>query len=171
MILLYIYILAGERIVSNLARFVVVVWLFVVLILNSTYTASLSARLTVQRLQPAVTDVKELIRRGDYVGCHEGSFVPDLLLKLGFDKTKIRTYKHPEDTHEALSKGSQKGGNGISVFFSVKSYTKLFLSKYCDKYTAVGPTYHTKGFAFVSSPPFCSIKHYTRLKLTLSFHL
>ncbi|KAL8522558.1 hypothetical protein ACS0TY_012641 [Phlomoides rotata] len=136
-----------ERIVSNLARLVVVVWLFVVLILNSTYTASLSARLTVQRLQPAVTDVKELIKRGDHVGCHYGSFVPDLLLKLGFDKTKIRSYKHPEDTHEALSKGSDKGG--VSVFFSVKSYTKLFLSKYCDKYTSIGPTYHTKGFAFV----------------------
>ncbi|KAI3463171.1 hypothetical protein Pfo_019834 [Paulownia fortunei] len=136
-----------ERIVSNLARLVVVVWMFVVLILSSTYTASLSARLTVQRLQPAVTDVKELIRKGDYVGCHKGSFIVDLLQELGFNKFKIRTYEHPEDCDEALSKGSEKGG--ISALFSVTPYTKLFLSTYCDKYTTVGPTYPTEGFAYV----------------------
>ncbi|KAG8380242.1 hypothetical protein BUALT_Bualt07G0172900 [Buddleja alternifolia] len=136
-----------ERIVTNLARLVVIVWMFVVLLLNSTYTVSLSARLTVQRLQPAVTDVNELIRKGEYVGCHKGSFIYDLLQELGFDKSKIRTYKYPEEVDEALSKGSAKGG--ISALFSVTPYTKLFLSKYCDKYTTVGPTYPTEGFAFV----------------------
>lgn len=122
--------------------------MFVVLILSSTYTASLSARLTVQRLQPSVTDVKELTRNGDFVGCHKVSFVFDLLQDLGFDKLKIRSYEHPEDVDEALSQGSEKGG--ISAFFSVRAYTKLFLSNYCNKYTTVEPTYPTEGFAFVS---------------------
>ncbi|EYU45932.1 hypothetical protein MIMGU_mgv1a023751mg [Erythranthe guttata] len=136
-----------ERIVSNLARLVVVVWMFVVLILSSTYTASLSARLTVQRLQPAVTDVLQLTRKGDFVGCHKGSFIFDLLQDLGFDKSKIKLYELPVEVHEALSEGSEKGG--ISAFFSVRAYTKLFLSNYCNKYTTVGPTYPTEGFAFV----------------------
>ncbi|KAK1556991.1 hypothetical protein Q3G72_015757 [Acer saccharum] len=47
-----------ERIYSNLTRVAVVVWLFVVLILNSSYTASLSSMLTVKRLKPSVTDIQ-----------------------------------------------------------------------------------------------------------------
>lgn len=133
---------------TNSARLVVIVWMFVVMILNSTYTASLSARLTVQRLQPVVTDARELITRGDYVGCHEGSFICNHLQELGFDSSRIRAYKYPGDIHQALTKGSENGG--ISALFSVKSYTDLFISKYCGKYMTSGPTYPTEGFAFVS---------------------
>ncbi|MCD7472841.1 Glutamate receptor ionotropic, delta-2 [Datura stramonium] len=136
-----------ERIVSNLTRLVVVVWMFVVLILNSTYTASLSSRLTVQRLRPAIADVKELIRKGHSVGCYQGSFVCDILRGMGFEELKIKMYRLPEEYKEALSYGSKS--DSISAFFDVVPYSKLFLSKYCDKYTIVGPTYHTDGFAFV----------------------
>nr|GMC77374.1 glutamate receptor 2.8-like [Ipomoea batatas] len=136
-----------ERIMSNLARLVVVVWMFVVLILNSTYTASLSSRLTVQRLKPAIKDVNQLIKNGDFVGCPEGSFITDLLKEKGFEESKIKTYKTPEDFNNALSNGSSNGG--ISAYFDGAPYTKLFLSKYCGKYT-IGPTYRTDGFAFVS---------------------
>ncbi|KAJ8535767.1 hypothetical protein K7X08_034168 [Anisodus acutangulus] len=136
-----------ERIVSNLARLVVVVWMFVVLILNSTYTASLSSRLTVQRLRPAIADVKELIRKGHSVGCYQGSFVYDILRGMGFEDSKIKMYRLPEDYKEAMSYGSKSGN--ISAFFDVVPYSKLFLSKYCDKYTIVGPTFRTDGFAFV----------------------
>ncbi|XP_060206070.1 glutamate receptor 2.8-like [Lycium barbarum] len=136
-----------ERIVSNLARLVVVVWLFVILILNSTYTASLSSRLTVQRLRPAIADVKELIRKGHSVGCYQGSFVCDILRGMGFKDSKIKMYRLPEDYKEALSYGSKS--DNISAFFDVVPYSKLFLSKYCDKYTIVGPTFRTDGFAFV----------------------
>ena len=52
---------------SNLSRFEVIIWVFVVLILTSSYTASLTSMLTVQQLQPTLTDVNELIGRGDYV--------------------------------------------------------------------------------------------------------
>lgn len=133
---------------SNLARLVVVVWMFVVLVLNSTYTASLSSRLTVQRLRPAIADVKELIRKGHSVGCYQGSFVCDILREVGFEDSKIKMYRLPEDYEEALSYGSKSGN--ISAFFDVVPYSKLFLAKYCDKYTIVGPNYRTDGFAFVS---------------------
>ncbi|CAA0816140.1 Glutamate receptor 2.2 [Striga hermonthica] len=136
-----------ERIVNNFARLVVVVWMFVVLILNSTYTASLSARLNVQRRKPAITGVTQLITKGDYVGCHKGSFIVDLLQDMGFDKLKIKTYEHAVDSEKALSKGSKKGG--ISALFSVMPYTKLFMSNFCDKYTTIGPIYPTEGFSYV----------------------
>ncbi|KAK4492409.1 hypothetical protein RD792_003214 [Penstemon davidsonii] len=135
-----------ERIVSNYARFVVVVWMFVVLILNSTYTASLSAKLTVERLLPTGIDVNDLIRNGDNVGCRDVSFIFNFLQQLGFDKSKIKTYSSPMEMDAALANGTK--GGGISALFSVMPYTKLFLSKY-PKYTTNGTTYSTEGFAFV----------------------
>ncbi|KAL3830603.1 hypothetical protein ACJIZ3_019405 [Penstemon smallii] len=135
-----------ERIVSNLARLVVVVWMLVVLVLNSTYTANLSARLTIKGLEPANTDVNALIRNGEYVGCRKGSFIYDFLQDQGFDKGKIKPYSSPEDIHKALSKGTKKGG--ISALFAVKPYAALFLSTYKNKYITKGITYPTEGFAY-----------------------
>nr|XP_017251627.1 PREDICTED: glutamate receptor 2.8-like [Daucus carota subsp. sativus] len=136
-----------EKIMSNFARLVVVVWIFVVLILSSTYTASLSSRLTVQRLRPSYTDVEELIKNGNYVGYQAGSFIPGLLKSLGFEETKMKSYRFAEECSEALTKGSKQGG--ISAFFDVTPHAKLFVSKYCNKFMEVGPTYRTDGFAFV----------------------
>jgi glutamate receptor, ionotropic, plant len=39
---------AEEKLESNLSRFVVIIWVFVVLILTSSYTASLTSMLTVE---------------------------------------------------------------------------------------------------------------------------
>ncbi|KAI7985283.1 Glutamate receptor 2.7 [Camellia lanceoleosa] len=136
-----------EKIVSNLARLVMTVWLFVVLILSSSYTASLSSRLTVQNLRPTVTDVNELIKNGDYVGCSSGSFIADILKDMGFDKSKITPCKSCDECDEALSKGSKNGG--ISALFGVAPYNKFFVSRYCGKYTTIGPIYRTDGFGFV----------------------
>ncbi|KAF5954595.1 hypothetical protein HYC85_007451 [Camellia sinensis] len=48
-----------------------------------SYTASLSSRLTVQKLRPTVTGVNELIKNGDYVGYRSGSFIADILKDMG----------------------------------------------------------------------------------------
>ncbi|CAL5038465.1 unnamed protein product [Urochloa decumbens] len=136
-----------EKLESNLSRFVVIIWVFVVLILTSSYTASLTSMLTVQQLEPMVTDVKELIRRGDYVGYQEGSFMPSELKKMNFDESKLRVYSTPEQYAEALSKGSSNGG--VAAIFDEIPYLKLFLSQYCDGYAMVGPIYKDAGFGFV----------------------
>ncbi|KAF8779268.1 hypothetical protein HU200_002949 [Digitaria exilis] len=136
-----------EKLESNLSRFVVIIWVFVVLILTSSYTASLTSMLTVQQLQPAVTDVKELIRRGDYIGYQEGSFVPSELKKMKLDESKLRSYSTPDQYAEALSKGSAHGG--VAAIFDEIRYLKLFLSQYCDGYAMVGPIYKDAGFGFV----------------------
>lgn len=156
----------GQGIEGNLICLVLVTWAFVANLLISTYTASLSSRLTVQRLQPAVTDVMKLIRSGDYIGCQEGSFLVDFLKGLGFEESKIRTYKSTHDCDEALTNGSSNGG--ISAYFDVLPHINLFLSEFCGKYMIVGPTYRTGGFAFVSI--FLSL-YYTNLLSILEFLL
>ena len=132
---------------NNLARFVVILWCFVVLILIQSYTASLTSMLTVQQLQPTVTDVNELIKNGDYVGYQRGSFVLGLLKQMNFDESKLKVYNSPEECHELFSKGS--GNGGIAAAFDEIPYMTVFLSRYCSKYTLVPPTYKTDGFGFV----------------------
>ncbi|KAF9589307.1 hypothetical protein IFM89_022634 [Coptis chinensis] len=64
-----------EALRSNFTRVVLVVWLFVVFVLTSSYTANLSSFLTVQRLEPTVTDMATLRRSNSPVGCDRDSFV------------------------------------------------------------------------------------------------
>ncbi|KAL4654552.1 hypothetical protein ACB092_01G387700 [Castanea dentata] len=136
-----------ERVVNNLSRFVLILWIFLVLILTQSYTASLTSMLTVQRLQPTFVDVKEIKGKGYLVGYQRGSFVKGLLMKqLDFDESKLKPYETPEEYHEALSKGILNGG--VAAIFGEIPYIKLFLAKYCSRYTMVGPTYKTDGFGF-----------------------
>jgi len=134
---------AEEKLESNLSRFVVIIWVFVVLILTSSYTASLTSMLTVQKLQPAVTDVRELQRTGAHIGYQEGTFIKQQLQKLGFDEAKMKSYSTAEKYADALSSGQ------VAAVFDEIPYLKLFLSQYCDGYTMVGPVYKTDGFGFV----------------------
>ncbi|KAL6345698.1 hypothetical protein AAG906_017435 [Vitis piasezkii] len=137
-----------ERVVNNLARIVMIIWFFVVLILTQTYTASLTSMLTVQQLNPTITDINELIKKGERVGCQNGTFVREFLIEsMKFDESKLVTYESPEELDELFSNKSSKGV--IAAAFDEMPYMKIFLAKYCSKYTTVGPTYKFDGFGFV----------------------
>jgi hypothetical protein len=116
---------------------------FVVLILTSSYTASLTSMLTVQKLQPAVTDVRELQRTGAFVEYQEGTFIKQQLQKLGFHEAKMRSYSTAEEYTDALSSGQ------VAAVFDEIPYLKLFLSQYYDGYTMFGPVYKADGIGFV----------------------
>ncbi|KAF8657769.1 hypothetical protein HU200_059929 [Digitaria exilis] len=131
-----------ERIVNNLSRIAVVFWLFVVLILQQSYTASLSSILTVEQLQPTVTNLDEVISRGDNVGYLNDSFLPGLLKWLKINESKLIPFNSPEEYNDALSTGR------VAVIVDEIPYLKLFLSKYCHNYTMVGPTYKFDGFGY-----------------------
>ncbi|XP_060217875.1 glutamate receptor 2.8-like [Lycium barbarum] len=135
-----------ERVTSNLTRFVLIVWVFVVLVLTSSYTANLTSMLTVQQLQPTITDLNDLTKNGEYVGYQEGSFVKDVLKRMKFDSSKFRSYSTLEEYNDALSRGSKNGGVGAIV--DELPYLRLFLNKYCRKYIMIGPTYKAAGFGF-----------------------
>ncbi|XP_012853996.1 PREDICTED: glutamate receptor 2.8-like [Erythranthe guttata] len=111
--------------------------------------------LTVQKLQPAVTDVNVLIQNKEYVGYMEGSFLFGFLKRLNFDESRLRPFNSAEEMDKLLSKGSRNGG--IAAAFQEIPYIKLFLGKYCSKYVMVGPTYKADGFGFVCDPTLLSI--------------
>lgn len=140
---------AGENVLSNLSRFVVVIWVFVVFVLTQSYTASLTSMLTVQRLKPSITDVHELIIKEAYVGFQEGSFVQGLLIQKGFHESRLVSYNTSENLDDLLSKGNSNGG--IAAVFDEIPYMKLFLAKYSTKYIMVQPLYKAEGFGFVSA--------------------
>ncbi|KAJ0515043.1 putative periplasmic binding protein-like I [Helianthus annuus] len=137
-----------EKLISNLSRFVVIVWVFVVLVLTSSYTASLTSMLTVEQLRPTHTDINQIKRNGESVGYQKGSFV--------------KNYSTFEEYDRALQQGSQKGG--VSAIMDELPYIRLFLATYCNKYTMTSFTHKSAGFGFVSS--FYSILFYSRI----SFH-
>ncbi|CAN6582789.1 unnamed protein product [Malus baccata var. baccata] len=137
-----------ERVVSNLARFLMIIWVFVVLVLTQSYTANLASLLTVEQLQPTFTNIKDILRKGENVGCMENSFVCELLMKqVGFHESKLKAIKTMVECDEALLKGSGKGG--IAAVVAGTPYMELFIAKYCSKYTMIGPIYKTDGFGFV----------------------
>uniref|UniRef100_K3YZ13 Glutamate receptor n=1 Tax=Setaria italica TaxID=4555 RepID=K3YZ13_SETIT len=136
-----------EEMVKRLtSRIVLVIWLFFLVVLKSSYTASLTSMLTVQQLQPTVTNVDELLKTGQSVGYARGSYIKGLLEELGFDASKIKPYDTPEGYHNVLSKGSKNGG--IAALVDEIPYIKLFLAEHCMGYTMVGPIYKTAGFGY-----------------------
>ena len=134
--------LIGEKLISNLSKFVVIVWLFAVLILTSSYTASLSSMLTVNRLQ--------MLRKGSFIGYQKGSLAREVVNNLNFGDSSLKAYGSIEAYAHALTEGSKKGG--VSAIIDEIPYIKLFLAQYGDQYTMIEPEYlTTNGFGFVSA--------------------
>ncbi|KAF6177171.1 hypothetical protein GIB67_025508 [Kingdonia uniflora] len=133
-----------EPVQSNFTRMVIVVWLFVVFVVTSSYTASLTSMLTVQRLEPTVTDINYLRTSNSKVGCDGDSFVrrylEDVLL---FHPNNIINI-----TSEYFYRDELKSGNITAAFLELP-YQKVFLSKYCNGFKAIGPTYRFGGLGFV----------------------
>ncbi|KAJ0531207.1 putative periplasmic binding protein-like I [Helianthus annuus] len=138
-----------EKLISNLSRFVVIVWVLVVLVLTSSYTTSLTSMLTVEQLRPTHTDIDQIRRNGESVGYQKGSYVADILKSIGFDDAKLKSYSTFEEYDRALQAGSRKGG--VSAIMDELPYIRLFLAIYCNNYTMTNATYRTVGFGFVSS--------------------
>ncbi|KAH6835375.1 hypothetical protein C2S53_003226 [Perilla frutescens var. hirtella] len=130
-----------RNMVSNSWSFVVLVfWLFMAFILMQSYTANLSAILTVDQLKFAFSD-------NYYVGCQDGSFMKKFLTdQLHISASRLRSYASAEQYHKAMNLGSKNGG--IDAIFDEIPYMKIFLSKYDSQYKMVGPTYRTGGFGF-----------------------
>ncbi|CAN7013645.1 unnamed protein product [Brassica oleracea var. botrytis] len=117
-----------ERVLSFWARFVVIVWYFLVLVLTQSYTASLASLLTSQQLHPTVTNINSLLEKGEVVGYQRSSFVLERLRESGFSDAKLVNYHGSEHCDELLSKGSARGG--ISAALMEVPYVRVFLGQY-----------------------------------------
>lgn len=109
------------------------------LIISSSYTATLSSLLTLERIKFA---------KGDYLGYR---YISEGVVfnNTNFVDVRLRRYHSPEDYREALSRGSDKGGVGGII--DEIPYLKCFLAKYPSEYALVGTAPTTNGFAFVSN--------------------
>ncbi|KAF8695343.1 hypothetical protein HU200_037573 [Digitaria exilis] len=131
-----------EDLKSNLSRFVVVVWVFVVLILQSSYTASLTSMLTVPQLEPAIGDYTSLWLGAAKVGIMNNSFMRASMTKSGFPQSRLMSYQASQSFHDALLNGT------IGAIVDETPYLRIFLKAYCDNFTQAAQINKTGGFGF-----------------------
>ncbi|PWA66402.1 Extracellular ligand-binding receptor [Artemisia annua] len=125
-----------ENLQSNLSRFVVIVWLFVVLVLVSSYTVTLSSLLTVEQIQLAS-------KRGS-IGYPYGSHVQGALRNMNFEDTRLKPYSSPEEYGDALTCGSNN--HGVDAIVDEIPY----IAQYPSGYSMTVSHTITNGFGFVS---------------------
>ena len=135
--------LAGEKLLNNLSKVVVIVWVFVVFILTSSYTATLATMMTVREIQ--------LNRVTNYVGYQIGSFIPHFGVLNNVNFKALQPLRTEEDFANALAKGSEHGG--VSAIIDEIPYLKTFLARYgSEHYSMIKTATSTNGFGFVSDP-------------------
>ncbi|CAK9148186.1 unnamed protein product [Ilex paraguariensis] len=156
-----------ERVHNSYTRVVVVVWLFVVLVLSSSYTASFSSMLTVQRLEPNKTDIEWLKKNNAPVGCGINSFIKQYLQNvLKFDPRNIKSIISEYDYPAEFESGN------ITAAFVELPYSKAFMNHFCKGYTVATPTdgvaHRLGGFGFVFQKGSPIVKDVSQAILTLS---
>lgn len=131
-----------ENTVSTLGRLVLIIWLFVVLIINSSYTASLTSILTVQQLSSRVEGLDSLIASTDHIGIQVGSFAKNYLMEeLNIAESRLVTLNTPEEYANALVLGR------VAAVVDELPYIELFLSSNCN-FRTVGQEFTKSGWGF-----------------------
>ena len=109
-----------------------------ILILTSSYTATLTSMMTIQQIQ--------LNSKGNYVGYQKGPATQGSVINLNFKGFK--GFLTTEEYVEAFSRGSKNGG--VSAIVDEIPYIKIFLAKYPREYSMIKSMSTTNGFGFVS---------------------
>ncbi|KAE8719228.1 Glutamate receptor 3.7 [Hibiscus syriacus] len=120
-----------EVTVSSLGRLVMVVWLFLLMVVTSSYTANLTSILTVQQLSSPITGIDSLIANRWPIGYQVGSFAYGYLSEtLNIHKSRLVKLHSPEEYETALRLGPDNGG--VAAIVDELPYVELFLSKRTD---------------------------------------
>ncbi|RLN11246.1 glutamate receptor 3.5-like [Panicum miliaceum] len=135
-----------ENITSALGRFVLIIWLFVVLIITSSYTASLTSILTVQQLDTGITGLDSLISSSLPIGYQNGKFTKKYLIQeLNIPKSRLVALNTIQEYADALNRGPKYGG--VAAIVDEKPYIDIFLSYYCN-FRIVGQQFTREGWGF-----------------------
>ncbi|CAJ1942195.1 unnamed protein product [Sphenostylis stenocarpa] len=135
-----------EKTVSTLGRFVLIIWLFVVLILNSSYIASLTSILTVEQLSSTVKGIESLATSDERIGFLSGSFAENYLTEeLNIHRSRLVPLNSPSEYEKALKDGPANGG--VTAIIDERAYMELFLSTRCE-YGIVGQEFTKMGWGF-----------------------
>ncbi|KAG8387018.1 hypothetical protein BUALT_Bualt03G0209500 [Buddleja alternifolia] len=136
-----------ENTVSTLGRLVLILWLFVVLIINSSYTASLTSILTVQQLSSKIQGINTLISSSEPIGIQDGSFAYNYLInELNIAESRIHVLKSQDEYADALEKGPN--GGGVAAIVDELPYVELFLSNTKCTFGIVGQEFTKSGWGF-----------------------
>ncbi|KAL7606203.1 hypothetical protein Lser_V15G17050 [Lactuca serriola] len=131
-----------ENTVSTLGRMVLFIWLFVVLIINSSYTASLTSILTVQQLSSSIRGIESLITTNERIGFQVGSFAENYLKEeLNIPQSRLVALGSPEEYAEKLRAGI------VAAIVDERPYIDLFLSYHCQ-FQIVGQEFTKSGWGF-----------------------
>ncbi|XP_057974475.1 glutamate receptor 3.3 isoform X2 [Malania oleifera] len=137
---------AHKNTMSTLGRLVLLIWLFVVLIINSSYTASLTSILTVQQLSSPIKGIESLKTIDEPIGFQVGSFAEHYLEEeLGIPKSRLVALGSPEAYASALQRGPKNGG--VAAVVDERPYIELFLSSQCN-FRIVGQEFTKSGWGF-----------------------
>lgn len=140
--------ISGEDTVSTLGRAVLIIWMFVVLIIQSSYTASLTSILTVQQLSSPIKGIDSLITSDEPIGFQVGSFAEDYMVEvLNIRRSRLKPLGSPEEYASALELGPNNGG--VAAVVDERAYVDLFLATKC-KFSIVGSEFTKSGWGFVS---------------------
>lgn len=132
---------------SVLGRFVLIVWLFVILIINSSYTANLTSILTVEQLAPTIQGLESLIQTNLPIGYQTGSFVRNYLINLQVNPARLKELNSREMYQKALEAGPHKGG--VAAIVDELPYVQLFQESDCKRYIIAGQEFTKSGWGFV----------------------
>ncbi|KAK1303833.1 Glutamate receptor 3.1 [Acorus calamus] len=142
-----------EKTLSTLGRLLLILWLFLVLIIQSSYTASLTSILTVQQLSSPIKGIDSLMSSHDPIGYQVGSFAENYMNEvLGIPKSRLKPLGSPVEYAHALELGPDNGG--VAAVVDEQPYIDLFLSTQCN--FAIRGQEFTKsgwGFAFPRDSP------------------
>ncbi|VVB10228.1 unnamed protein product [Arabis nemorensis] len=131
-----------ENTVSTLGRIVLLIWLFVVLIITSSYTASLTSILTVQQLNSPIKGVDTLISSSGRIGFQVGSYAENYMIdELNIARSRLVALASPQEYATALQNGT------VSAIVDERPYVDLFLSDFCG-FAIRGQEFTRSGWGF-----------------------
>ncbi|KAK8663891.1 hypothetical protein V6N13_083696 [Hibiscus sabdariffa] len=117
---------------NTLARIMVTVRVFMLLILTQVYTTVLTNSL----LDPSVLDFNSLRQTNSVIGCdRQSQAIWYLVNVLGFNRRNVKVIASFADYKEALYSGS------IKAAFLFTPYAKILLANYCQDLIEINPTY------------------------------
>uniref|UniRef100_A0ACD5UJ11 Uncharacterized protein n=1 Tax=Avena sativa TaxID=4498 RepID=A0ACD5UJ11_AVESA len=135
-----------QNTVSALGRFVLIIWMFVVLIINSSYTASLTSILTVQQLATGITGLDNLVASALPIGYQAGKFVRNYLIdELNIPESRLVPLSTVQEYADALNRGPKNGG--VAAIVDEMPCVEIFLTSHCN-FRIVGQEFTKEGWGF-----------------------
>ncbi|CAA6658251.1 unnamed protein product [Spirodela intermedia] len=138
-----------EDTVSTPGRVVMMIWFFLLMVITSSYTASLTSFLTVQQLSSPITGIDSLIASNQPIGYQMGSFSYSYLTSnLNVHRSRLVSLGSQEAYEAALDLGPKNGG--VAAIVDELPYVEHFLAR-TTGYGIVGSSFTKGGWGFRES--------------------